>query len=218
LQPSRYCSSRDATTHRPARGGSSARRGLPILRVMTYRPPLHWIAYPMAALLVLIGLGGIGIVEKDAHGGVTVVIGLLAIVLCGFVAPVALVRLVRGMGVRVSDAGVVSIGNRYADVFGWADIDHFVVRENRADGSVAVYLVLRDGSEVPLWPLRGRLWTRSRLRRIGAELQTRLLDERANAQTRSGTPAQFAAIPRGWRRRDHGPRDGQATVPRLNAQ
>jgi len=171
----------------------------------------------MAASLVLVGLGGIGIVEKHAHG-VTVLIGVLVIVLCGFVFPVALVRLARGMGVRVSEPGVVSIGNRYADVIGWGDIDHFVARENRADGSVAVCAMLRDGSEVPLSPLQGRLWTRSRLRRIGAELQTRLLAERANAQTRTGQPPPFAGIPRGWRRRDHRLLERQATGSSLNAR
>jgi hypothetical protein len=158
--------------------------------------------YPCAALLFLLLLGAIPVAVQKTSGAAEA-IALTVFVLMCFVFPVALLRLGRRSGVHVSEAGVVSVGNRYADVIRWEDVDRFDTRENHGDGSVVVYALLADGSEVVLSPLRGRLWTRPRLRRIGAELQARLLEERVKAQTRPGPPPPFTAIPRGWRRRDH---------------
>ena len=170
--------------------------------VVRYRPPLIWITYLCAALIVLVGIAGVAAATKHALGATQWTALLVVVALMCSVAPAALVMLARGTGVLAADAGVVSVGNRYADVIRWEDVDRFENRENRRNRSVAVYAILADGSEVVLAPLRGRLWTRPRLRRIGAELQMRLLEERAKAQTRSDPPPPFTALPRGWRRRE----------------
>lgn len=170
-------------------------------RVVTYRMTPRWVLYPFVVLTAVVPVGAIANGPGKLHGvgGMCV---FVALVLISLAVPIALVVWNRGLGVHLSDAGIVSVGLNDVDVIRWQDVDRFVV-DTYHSNATAVYAELGDGSRVALYALQGRLWRRHRVEAFRAALQSRLDDTGTRDPTATDAPSEFASVPLGWRRRVH---------------
>jgi hypothetical protein len=169
--------------------------------VVAYRMTPRSIGYGIAAVAaasILAGaVGGLG--RSRGAGGDLL---FAALVVLGVAAPVALVAWIRGLEVRVCDAGIMSIGLSTVQMIRWRDLEHFEVDRYRSSPFV-VYAVLADGSRVALEALRGGSSQRERVEQLRHALETRLVSERTRRADDAQAPAAWPPVPFGWRRRAH---------------
>jgi hypothetical protein len=186
-----------------------ARPGADNQRVATYRRSPRWILYPFVAIGFAVALSGLGAGPGHLHGTGGSILFVI-IVLGAFLGPLALALWNRGMGVHVSDAGIVSVGLSDAHVIRWQDIDRFVVDPYRVT-RVCVYAQRRDGSRVALYALQGRSWQRKSVERLCAALQE---EQRTRAPAAAAAAFSPLSVPFGWRGRvDRIEKREQATRP-----
>jgi len=169
--------------------------------VVTYRPTHSWVVYPIALLALAVVFEAFAGVESHVHGAGEWCIAIL-VTAAGVAAPLGLMLWNRCVGVRVSAAGIVSIGPDSADVIEWRDLSRFFV-DDRGPNRIGVYAGLADGSRVALYALRGPRRDRRRLEEICEVLSTKLRHEQSLGEAPSAPPT-FAGVPYGWRRRIHG--------------
>lgn len=158
----------------------------------------RWVVYPFVAFGFLVALAALAGGTDKSHGAaawaVYAVLALLALAV-----PIALLVWNRGLGVRVSDGGIVSVGLNDVHVIPWATVHSFSVDRYRDRYRFAVYANLRNGERIALYALQGRSWQRKRLDRFCGELQV-------DQQTHSGASSassEALGVPLGWRRRVH---------------
>jgi hypothetical protein len=168
--------------------------------VVTYRPTHSWVVYPVAVAALVGVFEAFAGAESHLDGAGEWCIAIL-LTAAGVAAAVALMLWNRSVGVRVSAAGIVSIGLSSADAIGWRDLRRFFV-DDRGPNRLGVYAGLTDGSRVALYALAGPRSDRGRLEEICAALSRKLAYEQARAEAPS--PPTFDGVPYGWRRRLHG--------------
>jgi hypothetical protein len=165
--------------------------------VITYRVAQRLMVYlAVVAMLAAVFELFAGVEHHIAGAAEWCVVVLLSA--AGAAVPLAVLLWSRGVGVRLSEAGIVSVGLHSADAVRWRDLRRFFV-DDRGPNRIVVYAGLSDGSRVPLYALQGWRWERARLERVCEGLLERLRDEQSRAERQEAPPASFAAVRFGWR-------------------
>lgn len=158
----------------------------------------RWLAYPLAVALLAGVFVALDAIQRHLLGPAEWCVAL-ALAGAAVAAPLGLVVWARGIGVRVSAAGVVSVGRNSAVAIGWHEVRRFFI-DDRGPNRIAVYAGLADGSRVELHALSGWRWQRPRLQRSCDELAARLTDAQSRASVDAASES-FARVPWIWRRR-----------------
>jgi hypothetical protein len=167
--------------------------------VITYRAAQRLLVYLLVVAMLASVFELFAGVEHHIEG---VAEWCVVVLVCAAGAAVALTVLLwsRSVGIRLSDAGIVSVGLHSADAVRWRDLRRFFV-DDRGPNRIAVYAGLSDGSRLPLYALQGWRWERARLERACEGLLERLREEQSREERQESATASFAAVRFGWRLR-----------------
>ena len=169
--------------------------------MLTFRGSERWLAYPMAVALLAAVFAALDAVHRHLLGTGEWCVAL-ALAACAVAVPLGLVAWARGIGVRVSDVGIVSVGRNSAVAIRWREVSRLFI-DDRGPNRIAVYAGLADGSRVRLHALSGWRWERPRLQRACDELAARRSDAHAQGILEAGNGG-FEGVPLLWRRRVRG--------------
>jgi len=165
--------------------------------MITYRGAQRWLVYLLAVAMLVSVFEVFAGLEHHIEGGAEWFV-LITLTVAGAALPVALLLWSRSTGIRLSDAGMVSVGFNSADAIRWRDMDRFFV-DDRGPNRLAVYAGLSDGSRIALHALQGWRWEREWLQGVCDGLIERLRHEQSQEAAREDLPASFAAVRFGWR-------------------
>jgi len=184
----------------------AARKSADTCVVITYRGAQRWLAYLLALAMLVSAFETFAGVEHHIEGAAEwCLVAVLAA--AGAAVPLALVLWSRSVGVRLSEAGIVSVGLYCADALRWHEVTRFFI-DDRGPNRLAVYAGLADGSRVALPALQGWRWERDWLERVCEALVARLRYEHSREERQLVAAATFAPVRFGWRARARGTETG----------
>jgi hypothetical protein len=167
--------------------------------VITYRGAQRWLVYLAAATMLVSVLEAFAGVERHIEGAAEWFV-LITLTATGAAIPLGLLLWSRSVGIRLSDAGIVSVSFSSADAIRWREVSRFFV-DDRGPHRLAVYAGLSDGSRVALYSLQGWRWERDWLERVCDGLIARLHHEHSRAAQQPALPANFMISRFAWRLR-----------------
>jgi hypothetical protein len=167
--------------------------------VITYRGAQRWLVYLLAVAMLVSVFEVFAGVERHIEGAAEWVV-VIALTAAGAAVPLALLLWSRSIGIRLSDAGIVSVGFNSADAIRWREVRRFFV-DDRGPNRIAVYAGLSDGSRIALHALQGWRWERDWLERVCDGLIERLRHEHSREAQQPAVTASFTAVRFGWRLR-----------------
>ncbi|HEY1775793.1 MAG TPA: hypothetical protein VGG41_06505 [Solirubrobacteraceae bacterium] len=160
--------------------------------VITYRGAQRLLVYLLAIAMLAAVFAAFADIEHHVEGA-SEWIAVIVLTVAGAGVPLALLLWSASIGIRLSDAGIVSIGFDSADAIRWSELRRFFL-DDRGPNRIAVYAGLGDGSRVVLTPLQGWRWERAWLGRACDELSERLSYEHAREPEQGATTESFGAI------------------------